>query len=115
MKSNALNLLLEDDDYIVQAVWGPMQGKRLDQVQCDINNRINLFVTEIGSSVIPNGAHSAQEFAIEFLIREKILYNISFLLERGRRLAMIKNDPANSDEDLREAAFNAFADSFGNA
>jgi hypothetical protein len=115
ISTHALKLFLEDDNYIVQAVWGPVKGGSLDDTQSDINNRINGCVPEIMNLVLPNATGPSQEFVIEFLIREKILSNISFLLERGRRWAMIKNDAVNNGKNHIEAAFDSFVGKVGNA
>ena len=115
LETYAIQLLLEPDDYIVPAIWGTKMKGELDDVQRQIHDRINLSVMLIRDMVRSGETTLSQDFAIEFLVRESILFNIAYSLERSRYLFMTKEDPVKRNIPFNEIILNEFFQTLGTA
>ena len=115
LEAYAIQLLIEPDDYIVPAIWGAKKNGKLDDIQRQIHDRINLSVMQIRDMVRSGETNLSQEFAIEFLIRENILFNIAYSLKRSRLLFMKKQCPVEQNIPFNEIILNEFFQVVGTA
>ncbi len=115
LEAYAIQLLLEPDDYIVPAIWGTKKNGELDDVQRQIHDRINLSVVQIRDMVRSGEANLSQDFAIEFLIRESILFKIAYSLEKSRFLFMTKEGAMKQNIPFNEIILNEFFQTVGTA
>lgn len=115
MKRYAMNLMVEPDAYIAHAVWGAQKDGSLDRAQKEIYSFINPVVVKILENIKSGSLNCSEKFAMEFLIREKIIFNIAFLVEKGRRLLMAETEPMKCDMSFGEFFFDEIMQTQGNA
>lgn len=115
MKHYAMNLMVEPDSYIAHAIWGTEKDGSLDRVQREIYKFINPSVMQILENIRTGTLNCSEKFAMEFLIREKIIFNIAFLVEKGRRLITAEKEPMMGDMSFREFFLGEILQTQGNA
>ncbi|MBI9093191.1 MAG: hypothetical protein JEZ12_28600 [Desulfobacterium sp.] len=71
-------------EYIVPAVWGIMEGSRLDDTQEEIYKSIVPAIDKILSALLCDDMTETQKFAIRYLVNGYLVSRITFIIELSR-------------------------------
>ena len=97
LQSYMLELLIEPIDYVIPAIWGVGQNGQLDAIQEKIHQHFASFLESLLNALKLKDLNNAQQFAIEFLIRELFISKIVYQVERVRSMTSPKLD-LNAEE-----------------
>ena len=92
LQSYMLELLIEPIDYIIPAIWGVGPNGKLDAIQEKIHHHFNSFLQPLMNALKLKDLNNAQQFAIEYLVRELFISKIVYQVERVRNLTTPKID-----------------------
>jgi hypothetical protein len=84
--------LIEPIDYIIPAIWGVGQNGKLDAIQEKIHHHFTSFLQSLMNALKLKDLNNAQQFAIEYLVRELFISKIVYQVERVRNLTTPKID-----------------------
>ena len=100
LQSYMLELLIEPIDYIVPAIWGVGPNGKLDAIQEKIHHHFNSFLQPLMNALKLKDLNNAQQFAIEYLVRELFISKIVYQVERVRNLTTPKLDLNDEETPL---------------
>ena len=95
-------LIRKPIDYIVPAVWGIKHNEAIDGIQSEIYKKINPTVLSVREMLVGADRNLSRELAIECIIRERIIFNIIFLVEKGRRQIVAEDSFKKQGLDLND-------------
>jgi hypothetical protein len=100
LQSYMLELLIEPIDYVIPAIWGVGQNGQLDAIQEKIHQHFASFLESLVNALKLKDLNNAQQFAIEYLIRELFISKIVYQVERVRNLTTPKLDLNDEETPL---------------
>lgn len=89
---------VNDNTYIIPAVWGAVKDGELDQTQKQIYEEVNALVENVLTTLKIPELSRPQKFAIRYLVNRILIYNISFMNEAARNRGTDQELP---DSDIR--------------
>ena len=100
LKSHLLALLAEPVDYINPAIWGAKQHGELDAIQEEIHQHFTAIFESLLQAFNLKRLNDAEQYAIEFLIRELFISKIVYQVERVKSMTGPKFDLSEEETPL---------------